>query len=225
MGGVDKHVLLEQSIRILQHKFKQLGYTPESFLDIGCSEGIFVEAYKKLSGRNGSGIEVSVPKVNRCKRRGLNVGTYDEIKGVYDFVLMRHVIEHVDEPEELLRNIGEKYINKNGVICIETPNNDCISNIIKGRKIHDGIYCKDLYPPVHVCGFTPHTFKRWKLIEPIKILTHNLYDEKWYYVVENKTFKQKILTHIPFSNNVVAFIKISKTSNSLWCKQKQERNN
>lgn len=199
--------LLEQAIRILKHKFNVLGHVPETFLDIGCSEGIFVEAYKKVSGKKGSGIEVSRPKIERCKKRGLDVGTYDEVSGAYDFILMRHVIEHVDNPEELLRMVSETYCNKNGIICIETPNNECISNIIKGRRIHNGVYCKDLYPPVHLCGFTPRTFKRWKAIEPVKILTHNVYDKRWYYRVQNKNLKQKILTHISFSNNVVAFIK------------------
>lgn len=150
--------------RILKHKFEMLGKVPGSFLDIGTSEGVFVNAYNNISGTtNGCGVEVSRPKIERAVRRGLNVVHFDEMgDGTYEFILMRHVIEHIENPLEYLRYIS-RWLATDGILCVETPHNDCWIHKLRGSHINDinrDKYVRELYPPVHVCGFTPRSLRK-----------------------------------------------------------------
>lgn len=156
--------LVKDAERILTYKFNLLGRIPSSFLDIGTSEGVFVKAYNNISGtENGCGIEVSKPKIERAKERGLRVVHFDDMDDhKYDFIMLRHVIEHIDDPLSYLKHIS-RWLSPNGVLCVETPNNDCWIHKIKGRHINDvnkGKYVRELYPPVHVCGFTPKSLRK-----------------------------------------------------------------
>lgn len=156
--------LVQDAEGILRYKFNLLGRIPSSFLDIGTSEGVFVKAYNNISGtKNGCGIEVSKPKIERAKERGLNVVHFDDMDDKkYDFILLRHVIEHIEDPKSYLKHIS-KWLSPDGVLCVETPNNDCWIQKIKGRHINDvsrGKYVRELYPPVHVCGFTPKSLRK-----------------------------------------------------------------
>lgn len=157
--------LVRDAERILNYKFAILGKVPESFLDIGTSEGVFVNAYNNISGTtNGCGVEVSRPKIDRAKSKGLNVVHFDDMGGdsIFDFILMRHVIEHIKNPLDYLKFIS-KWLSPGGVLCVETPHNDCWIQKLKGIHINDvsrGKYVRELYPPVHVCGFTPRSLRR-----------------------------------------------------------------
>lgn len=160
----DYSMLVNNAERILAHKFNLIGSFPKSFLDIGTSEGVFVKAYNNLLGTNdGIGIEVSRPKIARAKERGLNVMHFSELSDEqFDFILLRHVIEHIENPREYLGYIS-KWLSPKGVLCVETPNNDCWIHRVKGKHINDitrEIYVRELYPPVHVCGFTPKSIKK-----------------------------------------------------------------
>ena len=198
-----------EATRILKTKFKLLNFIPNYFLDIGCSEGVFLKAYQTINPTGKcSGIEVSSAKQERARGRGLTVGGYNDIKDKFDFVLLRHVIEHVETPKEFVYSILEKYVQTGGVLCIETPNNACISDFIKGKKIRNGIYMKDVYPFVHVCGFTPKTFKTLFPSNIQYLGTHNVYDEDWCYHVERKkNIKYQVLKRIKFSNNIACIVK------------------
>lgn len=160
-GDFDK--LVRDAERILQHKFNLIGISPKSFLDIGTSEGVFVKAYNNLSKTNdGIGVEVSRPKIARARERGLHVMHFSELLDEqFDFIFLRHVIEHIENPKEYLSYIS-RWLSPKGVLCIETPNNDCWIHRVRGRHINDITrekYVRELYPPVHVCGFTPKSIK------------------------------------------------------------------
>lgn len=102
---------------ILQTKFNLINCVPNSFLDIGCSEGVFVEAYRQLyQGGRCAGIEVSKSKIERAKEKNLDVGTYGEIHEKYNFVLLRHVIEHMEKSREFYENIMDQYVCAGGIV-------------------------------------------------------------------------------------------------------------
>lgn len=51
-------------------KFNLMNCIPNSFLDVGCSEGVFVEAYRQLYPEGKcAGIEVSKSKIERTKEK------------------------------------------------------------------------------------------------------------------------------------------------------------
>ena len=85
--------------RILAFKFHLLGYKPKSFLDVGCSEGPFVKAYDQITCNKGTGVEVSEEKVSRGRGKGIDLYTYKSLPNrKYQFILSRHVIEHIENP-------------------------------------------------------------------------------------------------------------------------------
>lgn len=168
--------------RILQHKFDLINRFPKSFLDVGTSEGVFVKAYNNLSNTNvGTGVEVSYSKITRARKRGLNIMHFCELKDrQFDFILLRHVIEHIENPVEYMKHIMG-WLSPKGVLCIETPNNDSWLHKIKGRHINDitkEIYVRELYPPVHVCGFTPKSLKKIGGVCGLKTLHIETYDNR-----------------------------------------------
>lgn len=161
---MDFDQLVVDAERILRHKFDLINRYPSTFLDIGTSEGVFVKAYNNLLNTDvGMGVEVSYSKIARGRERGLNIVHFDALEGrQFEFILLRHVIEHIENPKEYLRHII-RFLTVDGILCIETPNNDSWLQKIKGIHINDiaqGIYVRELYPPVHVCGFTPKSLKK-----------------------------------------------------------------
>jgi 2-polyprenyl-3-methyl-5-hydroxy-6-metoxy-1,4-benzoquinol methylase len=109
---------------------KALSHLPDSncrILELGPAEGIstqtivasfagvleVVEGSKTLAEM----VQKSNPKavVHNC--------LFEEFSpnGKFDFILMSHVLEHVDKPVELLRRVSE-WLSTNGVIVIGVPN-------------------------------------------------------------------------------------------------------
>lgn len=206
-------LLVEKAVEMLKYKFEIIGRMPKSFLDIGCSEGVWVKAFSKIVNEGRAcGIEVSRQKVKRAKKLGLEVGNYEEIEGKFEFIYLRHVIEHISEPKEFINFIAEKYLQEGGVICIETPNCNNIGSILKGNKIIDNRFFKELYPPTHVVGYSVKTFKRIKGFKPLMIFTTAHNDLKWYFECEREhPIINKILTWVGMNTNI--FVVLEKACN------------
>ena len=124
-----------------------------------------------------------------------------------------NVIEHIDKPIEYLRKILE-YIGEEGVLCIETPNNENWDNLRNGNSIREDRFCRDLYPPTHVCGFAPKTFKvigRNLNLHIIKLLTHDVRNCNWCYSLgeqENEiSLKNRIIENVYLGGNIAVFYK------------------
>lgn len=214
----NKDALVIEAKRILKYKFNLLNLKPRNFLDVGCSEGIFVKAYDELMhSAEGYGIEVAKPKIQRARDEGLKVYSFEDMpKKKFDFIFCRHVIEHIDKPMEYLHKILE-YIGEEGVLCIETPNNENWDNLRNGNSIREDRFCRDLYPPTHVCGFAPKTFKiigRNLNLEMIKLLTHNVSNLDWCYSLgegeEKTSLKNRFIEKIYLGGNIAVFYHVCK---------------
>ncbi len=103
---------------------------PKKFLDIGCGEGWSL-SYFHSQGWEVKGLDFSTygcqsnnPEMVRFVQDG---NVFDNIKKLadssekYDVILLDNVLEHVYDPEELI-HILPNYLNKNGILCIEVPN-------------------------------------------------------------------------------------------------------
>ena len=92
----------------------------ESLIDVGCGEGTGLDYLQRVAGIHGRGIDISAVAVEMARARGLDVSVADvtapgfAIDGVYDTVLISEVLEHLPEPERVIRlmsaHVGKRLI-------------------------------------------------------------------------------------------------------------------
>ncbi len=87
---------------------------PGSLLDVGAGAGAFVELARSIGWR-AQGIDLSVSSEFVAQ------GTIEDVNGHFDVITMWDVIEHVEDPESVIRMASTK-LTDNGVLIIETGN-------------------------------------------------------------------------------------------------------
>src|SRR5687767_2692362 len=89
-------------------------YCSGKTIDFGCGVGELLSMLPKGS----IGFEVNEVAVNYCKSQGLNVNLYEPEKDNYEFTMiekasydcftMNHVLEHLENPDEVIAKIFER---------------------------------------------------------------------------------------------------------------------
>lgn len=113
--------------KIVNNHFDELYYNMffrerEKLLDIGCSVGNLLVQNPK----NSVGIDIDRDQLKICKKRGLTCMHHDIEKGLpfpkghFDAVNCRHIIEHVENPMFLLREI-HRVLKPKGKLVMLTP--------------------------------------------------------------------------------------------------------
>lgn len=122
-------------------------------LDVGCGSGTFLVQMKALGWRV-QGIDPDPEAVASASQAGLDVtqGTLDDIdlgehEGTFDAVTLSHVIEHLHDPVETLRQV-KLLLRPGGLIWIATPNLEALGL----RRFHRN--WRGLEPPRHLVLFT-----------------------------------------------------------------------
>ena len=153
------------------------------FFEIGCGMGYFLN-YAKQHGFEVSGIEFAALGAKVCKEKfGLDVvqssfENYQVKQNLYDVVFMGDVLEHFNDPLEMLQK-AYTMIKPGGIVAAEVPS---MFNSITGRLAVTGLKMlgktkKMPMPPYHVNEFTPHTlalmfksagFNTVKIVQRIK---------------------------------------------------------
>ena len=83
----------------------------ETLLDIGCGEGTGLEYLRDRAGVRGAGIDISTVAASMARAKGLDVHVADvmapdfTLPHEYDTILISEMLEHVAEPERLLRTV------------------------------------------------------------------------------------------------------------------------
>ena len=83
----------------------------ETLLDIGCGEGTGLAYLRDNAAIAGSGLDISKVAIAMAEAKGLEVGVVDAMdRGFrltqdYDTILISEMLEHVSEPERLLRSV------------------------------------------------------------------------------------------------------------------------
>jgi 2-polyprenyl-3-methyl-5-hydroxy-6-metoxy-1,4-benzoquinol methylase len=95
---------------LMQANLLERYLSPESkILEIGCGEGWFLRELSRR-GFNVFGVEPSKTATEYARRSGLNVvqGTFPEIEvpGPFNAIIMSHVLEHIQDPIDLLRKLN-----------------------------------------------------------------------------------------------------------------------
>jgi ubiquinone biosynthesis O-methyltransferase len=106
--------------------FKESNWKNKKVLDVGCGTGFFAfHAAKK--GAKVLGIDYAEEGINiakkKYKHKNLKFEKLDakEIKEKFDIIVLIGVLEHMDEPFEILRLLKSK-LNPKGKIIVTTPN-------------------------------------------------------------------------------------------------------
>ncbi|MBC7807754.1 MAG: class I SAM-dependent methyltransferase [Akkermansiaceae bacterium] len=129
-----------------------------SALDIGCGDGRFMAALQKR-GWQVTGTETD-PAAAKLARRRTDATVFEsampptrsEAKA-YDLVSLLHVLEHVSDPRETLRDVRERLL-PGGELLLVLPNADSIEAGLFGTSW----YHLDL--PRHLWSFTPASLVR-----------------------------------------------------------------
>lgn len=116
-----------------------------SLLDIGCGVGLLVEAAAR-HGVDATGVDVSRFAIE-YGREELGIGQlFAGLPGQvladdagFDVVYLNHVIEHVHNPAELVRQCAQ-YLKPGGWLVIETPDIDST------QSLHDGEHWEYIMP-------------------------------------------------------------------------------
>lgn len=126
-------------------------------LDVGCGGGRFL-AWARTFGWMGTGTDPDPLAVRRTQQRGIDASSQDlselERQGLrFDAITISHVIEHVHEPQRLLRD-ARRLLKPGGHFWIETPNIDSWGHRCFGR------HWRGLEPPRHLQLFHPELLVR-----------------------------------------------------------------
>ncbi len=159
----DWNIIIRDVKRVMKHKFAVARVAKKRFLDIGCSEGAYVAAARDL-GWGAAGIEVDEAKLARCLDRGLDCRKVNLLSSppttipTADFVLLRHVIEHIPDFIRFTRAAGAA-VADGGVLWVEVPNQAAERLCGHTRKVREGRYLGSLYPPTHLHAFEPRALR------------------------------------------------------------------
>ena len=105
-------------------------------LDIGCSDGIFLDIYKE-NGWETFGVE---PSKNGIVAQNKGHKVYRDIfekvsfpKKYFDLVIMNHTLEHVENVDSVLEKIND-ILKKDGILFIDVPNAGGLLSKMMGDK-------------------------------------------------------------------------------------------
>ncbi|MBL4889787.1 MAG: methyltransferase domain-containing protein [Candidatus Lindowbacteria bacterium] len=101
---------------------EELSQAQAPILDIGCGPGLLKVALAELSGRRIWGIEVdpsvAVTSEDMIFGNGLKLPIKSNSVG---FVLLNHIIEHLEQPEQLIAEVA-RVLRPGGIAYVTTPN-------------------------------------------------------------------------------------------------------
>jgi 2-polyprenyl-3-methyl-5-hydroxy-6-metoxy-1,4-benzoquinol methylase len=141
---------------------KFLAREPTSFMDVGCGDGRYLHQFagKGLSKEKIYGVELSSPAIPKLRAAGFKIfserveNVKDMQSSSVDLITMFHVIEHVEDPVRVLRQLAN-WLAPGGVLAIETPNIDSID-----RKAFTNTWWGGYHIPRHWTLFNEKSLRR-----------------------------------------------------------------
>lgn len=115
-----------------------LPFTPNGKgLDIGCGNGEYIATMNSL-GWDFIGTDINAATVKNCRDLGLEV-YHGELQDIgfgnesFDAVTARHVIEHVRNPDTLVKEVA-RILKRGGSFLVQTPNTRSLARFFFGTK-------------------------------------------------------------------------------------------
>lgn len=116
------------------------------YADIGSSSGLLLEKIHEDFQCQVIGIEPGEAYRDYSENKGLKI--YDSLDSVrrageaaFDLISMIHVLEHISDPVEYLKQLRKTFLSSDGNILIEVPN----------------LYAHDCFEIAHLTSFSRHT--------------------------------------------------------------------
>ena len=145
--------------QVLMKLKKMLSMSAPSLLDFGAGKGVFM-IFAKQNGFKVKGVETSVPRADYgCKVYDLDISTQEYEHGSvfdtqFDVITLFHVLEHLQNPRDLLQNLHLANLKSTGILLLEVPNFDSWQSRWSGQNwLH-------LDVPRHLNHFTPQSLKK-----------------------------------------------------------------
>ena len=179
-----ERLLQAKKIVAIIKKYKTTG----RLLDIGAGSGIFVE--EAISGGfMASGVEPSAWLQKKAIEHSLPVtlGTFPNhvCAGPYDVITIIDVIEHVNDPVELLKE-SYKALHKGGVIVVVTPDvSSLVARVLKYKWWHFRI--------AHIGYFNKNTLH--KALTKAGFKKAHVTSAKWYFALDYLI--KRVNTYLP----------------------------
>jgi len=156
-------------------------------LDIGCGTGEFLQAMKQVNW-DVQGMETAKDARTFASQNEIPVAdNLNKINDKFDIITMWHVLEHIHDVDELMKNI-QRLLKDDGYFIITVPNINCF----------DSQFYKDewiaLDTPRHLYHFRPQDINslinkyNFKLIR----ISNRLHFDVWYNVLLSAQLRAKI---------------------------------
>lgn len=174
-------------------------------IEIGCASGDLLRPLRDQCGLSVCGVEMSEYAAGLARDKfGLDVHTgtmFDSPypDGVFDAVIMRHVVEHFHAPRSALKR-GADHLRPGGLIVISTPNFDSLD-----RRVFDENWY-DYDTPRHLTLFSTKTLIRMLEEEgfAIQAVHYSVVPNNWIYslryVLETHFGKRHIFKYLSIKN-------------------------
>jgi len=155
------HIQHQDILNILKEKAPG-----RKLLEIGCGYGSFLKSCQE-EGFETLGIDPTPEALENAQENNLNViqGSVENLDNYslekFDSVVMLDVLEHLRNPFDVLKRIGEEFLEQNGVLVVKTPNEFNPLQLIADQEYHLGQWW--ISAPMHINYFTVSSLV--KLIE------------------------------------------------------------
>lgn len=132
---------------ILENVLKSAGVEKiRRYADIGSSSGLLLEKIRDDYRCQVIGIEPGEAYREYAENKGLKI--YESLESVrrageaaFDLISIIHVLEHISDPVEYLKQLRKTFLSSDGKILIEVPN----------------LYAHDCFEIAHLTSFSRHT--------------------------------------------------------------------
>jgi SAM-dependent methyltransferase len=164
-------------------------------LDIGCGRGLLLDELRKL-GWTVAGTEISDAAARFARdvlQLDVKVGDLRHLhfeEGAFDAVVLWHVLEHVDDPTSLLREV-HRLVRPGGFVLLAVPN----FGSIEAKLSRAGWFHLDV--PRHVSHFTPETLVHVLNAERFKVERISYFSPEYDYF----SFVQSVLNRLGVYQN------------------------
>ena len=119
----------EEECNFLEAIFKKYNIAPKTILDLGCGGGEFLNSFNKKWQKFGVEPSVFASKIAAAKKhlevRNQELLTCHFPDSYFDIVTAWHVLEHLYNPKETLREM-RRILKDDGVFLLSTPNTDSL---------------------------------------------------------------------------------------------------
>lgn len=192
------HSFIKKEIR---HLRRAQGDGPLRLLDIGCGTGWTTRVYAD-QGFVVTGLEPSEVRADYARRTyGVEVVcNYMENAAFgreFDVVVLRHIIEHFENPGAALQKV-RGFLKPGGVVLVVVPNIDCL-----GRRLFETRWAWVL--PWHCNFFNPRSTRRLMALQGFEVLGEYQTPSPLYYPgALMRTFPNRFVKWLMGSNRVVS---------------------